>query len=108
MRGAEEVAFENFVVVQCVQALLGLISQHMNTISVQIVDGGIKLYFAMSECDEDDLEDIEDAVLEFEALTDSKLSVETDVHVGMAGPGWPGWPFRRLYSARPTKSGTQS
>jgi hypothetical protein len=95
---------ENMLVLDALQASLGLISADMRAVSVQLDPDKVVLHFAMRErnCDVD--EDIEDMVFELDALREGSTRIEASVYVGAPDQSWPGRAGRLLYLAKETLS----
>ncbi|MBB4743779.1 hypothetical protein BJY16_007238 [Actinoplanes octamycinicus] len=90
------------MVLDLVQAALGLISPEMWAISVHAEPDRILLYVAVHEHTAQVAEDVDDLVFELEALQDRAIAIEAAVHVGDPGAAWPGDLGRRVYLAKPT------
>ena len=69
--------WENYITAQATQASLGQIPAHALAVGVQVDGVQVRLRFQMSECTDDDQDDIDSIVSELEAL------VGQDVHVGV-------------------------
>lgn len=93
---------ENRLVLDVVQAALGLISQEIEAISFDLTAGHINLYIAVRERSQYVDEDVEDLVFEVEALQDDPVTIEPHIFVGSPGPEWPGNVGRRVYLAKGT------
>jgi hypothetical protein len=93
-------AWENRVVLDVVQAALGLISCDMRAISVRAELDRIILYVAVRERSPQVEEDIDDLVFELHALQDKLIEIEVSVHVGEPDTSWPGHFGRRVYVAK--------
>jgi hypothetical protein len=91
---------ENRLVLDVVQAALGLISPEMRAISVKRDSNRIILYVAVRERNAQVDEDIEDLLFELEALQDSPIAIEASVFVGAPNADWPGISGRRVYVAK--------
>lgn len=91
---------ENGVVLDVVQAALGLISREMRAISVCVESDRIILYVAVHERSAQVEEDVDDLVFELYALQDKLIDIEASVHVGKPGTAWPGYLGRRVYLAK--------
>jgi hypothetical protein len=92
---------ENGLVLDVVQAALGLISPEICAISVEQDSNRITLYVAVSESNAQVNEDIEDLVFELEALQDGPIAVEASIFVGAPSGDWPGINRRKIYMAKP-------
>ncbi|WP_030443539.1 hypothetical protein [Actinoplanes subtropicus] len=93
-------ARENRVVLDVVQAALGLISHEMRAISVRAEPDRITLYVAVHERSAQVEEDVDDLVFELHALQDKLIDIEASVHVGEPGAAWPGSLGRGVYRAK--------
>ncbi|TCB94442.1 hypothetical protein E0H26_21200 [Micromonospora zingiberis] len=91
---------ENRLVLDVVQAALGLISRVMRAISVDLDSNRIILHVAVHEHSAQVDEDIEDLVFELEALQDGSIAIESIIFVGAPSAGWPGNTGRRVYVAK--------
>jgi hypothetical protein len=92
---------ENRLVLDVVQAALGLISPEMRAISVEQNSSGITLYIAVSERNAQVDEDVEDLVFELEALQEGPIAIEASIFVGAPSRDWPGISRRKVYMAKP-------
>ncbi len=92
--------WENLVVLQVIQALLGLISKNMKAISVRVLDSRIILYFALEGKLEDDDEEIQDIMFELDAIFGGSVQVDVEIYIGLAGLDWPGRSCRPVYWAK--------
>lgn len=72
---------ENDVVIDLVQAMVGLVSSNFRSVSVDVSEGGPKFQFLLYEDSIDDREAISDIEFEFEALQDSPSNVAVEVLV---------------------------
>ncbi|MEU8661149.1 hypothetical protein [Actinoplanes philippinensis] len=88
------------MVLDVVQAALGLISPEMRAISFELSSDRISLYIAVRERNQHVDEDVEDLVFDLEALQDGPVAVEPHIFVGPPGPEWPGNSGRRVYLAK--------
>jgi hypothetical protein len=93
---------ENRLVLDVVQAALGLISREMRAISVDQDSNRINLYVAVYDRNVRVDEDVEDLVFELEALQDGPVIIESHVFVGAPNLEWPGSSGRRVYVAKET------
>lgn len=91
---------ENRVVLDVVQAALGLISREMRAISVRAEQHRILLYVAVHERTAQVSEDIDDLVFELEALQEGPVTIDASVYEGEPGAAWPGSLARRVYWAK--------
>ncbi|AGL14836.1 hypothetical protein [Actinoplanes sp. N902-109] len=91
---------ENKLVLDVVQAALGVISHEMLAISVERADNGIKLYVAVSELNEQVEEDVDDLVFELQALQERLVQIEFFIYVGKVSADWPGISARRVYVSK--------
>ena len=95
----DELIRENRVTLQVVQALIGLITSHMKTISIDVTEDRVVLRYAMTERDEVDQDAIEDAIFELDALLGGHVLIETEVQVGIKHPDDAVPQGRRIYQA---------
>ena len=93
-------ARENGVVLDVVQAALGLISHDMWAISVRVEPDRIILYVAVRARSAQVEEDVDDLVFELSALQDKLIDIDVLVHAGEPGTAWPGHLGRRVYLAK--------
>ncbi len=91
---------ENELVLDALQASLGLISTSMRAVSVQLGSDKIILHFAVHEQNSDVDEDIDDMLFELDALRGGATRIEASVHVGAPNGAWPGRVGRLLYLAK--------
>ncbi|WP_245670150.1 hypothetical protein [Micromonospora mirobrigensis] len=91
---------ENRLVLDVVQAALGLISREMRAISVELRLDRVILHVAVHERNAQVEEDVEDLVFELAALQDGQIEIESSVFVGEPNSGWPGSSGRRVYVAK--------
>lgn len=95
---------ENALVLDTVQAALGLISVPMRAISVQVTPERVILHFALRERNADVDEDIVDVLADLEALQDGPMRMEATVHVGAPDSSWAGRAGRFVYWAKEADS----
>jgi hypothetical protein len=93
---------ENRVVLDAVQAALGLISREMRAISVCTEPGRIVLHVAVREWTPQVEEDVDDLIYELDALQDRSVEIKASVHVGEPSATWPGSLGRRVHVAKQT------
>jgi hypothetical protein len=93
---------ENRLVLDVVQAALGLISREMRAISIDQDSNRINLYVAVRERNAQVDEDVEDLVFELDALQDGPVRIESHIFVGAPNLEWPGNSGRRVYVAKET------
>lgn len=91
---------ENQVVLDVVQAALGLISREIRAIAVRAEQDRIHLYVLVHERSTQVAEDIEDLIFELEALQEGPVAIEASVHEDESGAPWPGSRARRVYRAK--------
>jgi hypothetical protein len=89
-------AWENYVVVQAVQALLGLVSGDVLALSAEISRGGVVLHFESAKVTDEVREDAEEACFELDVLLDGKVGVSAQCHEGLSQP-WPSPGRRPIY-----------
>jgi len=91
---------ENRLVLDVVQAALGLISPEIRAISVKRDSSRITLYVAVWARNAQVDEDIDDLVFELEALQDGPITLEASIFVGAPSGDWPGISGRSIYMAK--------
>ncbi|WP_416904400.1 hypothetical protein [Micromonospora echinospora] len=91
---------ENRLVLDVVQAALGLISGYIRAISIGLEPQRVILHIAIHRHSAQVDEDIEDLVFGFEALQDRNIAVEAAVFVGAPNADWPGRSGRLVYVAK--------
>ena len=91
---------ENFLVLQTLQASLGLISPEISGISIQLDGERIVLYFAVRHGAAELEEDVEDIIFELDALLGGKIPLEARVYEGRPNSDWPGRQYRLIYLAK--------
>lgn len=91
---------DNSLVLQAVQASLGLISCDVSGISISITTDRIVWHFALKRETEEVREDIEDMLFEFDALLAGSVALESRVYVGDPDARWPGRGGRLIYLAK--------
>ena len=99
---SEQQRWENYVVAQTAQALLGLVSPRLRAVAVQ-TDADreqVLLYFAMSECEDEDREDVSDVAFELDVLLEGHTRIGTDIYVGSDLAQWPGRGKRLVFRAK--------
>jgi hypothetical protein len=91
---------ENMLVLDTLQASLGLISEDMRGISVQVQPEKIVLHFALREQNVSVDADIEDMIFELDALREGAIRIEASIYVGAPDNAWPGREGRLIYLAK--------
>jgi hypothetical protein len=91
---------ENGLVLDALQASLGLVSPGMKAIAVLLDVDRIVLHFAVSERSPDIDEDIDDIAFELDALREGSIAIVTEVHVGVPDASWSGRAGRLVYLAK--------
>src|SRR5688572_6544281 len=71
---------ENLQVLRLVQAMLGALSPNFKAVFISCGDG-VVLRFVLGEDRAEDREEVDDIVLEFEALQDGAINVDADIVV---------------------------
>ena len=105
-RPADEVAWENEVVLNVVQVLCGGISANMRAIAVEVDPNGRRaiVHFALRRNRESDREEIDDRISELYALFDQPLQVDISATVWVGRDwvrsDWVGREQRLVYSAK--------
>jgi hypothetical protein len=94
------IEWENYVVVQVIQALLGFVTCRMTSVSVRAERDLVTLFFAFDSHEPADSEDIEDICFELDVLLDGKVRIDSRIHVGADDDAWDGYSFRRVYRAK--------
>ena len=92
--------WENFVVLQTNQALIGLVAPHLLAVSVKATDDEAVLYFAFERDDFDNQEDADDICAELDVFLEGKVQITAEVHVGPDDESWEGSSHRRVYRAK--------
>lgn len=92
---------ENVLVLQTVQALIGLISSNMQAISIQLEDERVIVHFAVRRITSELEEDIDDIIFELDALIPGWMTAEAQVYVGKPDSNWIGRNFRKVYMEKP-------
>jgi hypothetical protein len=93
-------SFENKLVLDTVQAALGLISPEMRAISIVVESSRVVVHVAVHESTAQVVEDVEDLVFELQALQEKALTVESVIFEGPPHAGWSGNSGRRIYVAK--------
>jgi hypothetical protein len=94
--GPSVLAWENHVVVQAVQALLGLLSEEVMAVSAEISVASVVLHFYAYRVTGELREDAEEACFELDVLLDGKVDVSAQCHEGLS-QAWPGLGRRPIY-----------
>ncbi|MDG4787111.1 hypothetical protein O7626_14430 [Micromonospora sp. WMMD1102] len=97
---ASRLEYENEVVLDALQASLGLISEYVRAVSVQIHEDKITLHFAVHEQNAGVDEDIDEMIFELDALRDGSVRIEASVYVGIPDGAWPGRGGRLLFLSK--------
>ncbi|WP_409463235.1 hypothetical protein [Amycolatopsis sp. GA6-003] len=92
---------ENVLVLQVVQAAIGLISAKMQAISVQMDDENVIVHFAVRQLTSEIQEDIDDIMSELDALLPGRIKSEALIHVGDPDSSWIGRDYRKVYMEKP-------
>lgn len=93
---APALAWENYVVVQLVQALLGLVSADVLAVSAEISRGVVVLHFESAKVTSELRDDAEEACFELDVLLDGKVGVSSQCHEGLS-QNWPSPGRRPIY-----------
>lgn len=96
--------YENMMVLDTLQASLGLISEDMRGISVQLQSEKVVLHFAIRERNATIDSDIEDMIFELDALREGAIRIEASLYVGAPDSAWPGRKGRLIYLAKEVDS----
>lgn len=91
---------ENRLVLDVVQAALGLISREVRAISVELDANRIILHVAVYEHSAQVEEDVEDLLFELDALQNGSIAIKSSIFVGAPNADWPGNSGRRVYAAK--------
>jgi hypothetical protein len=98
-----KLAWENHVVLVAVQASLGNVGPDVRGIAVEAGADRVTFHVALGQRSPRSDEDIDDMLVEFDAGTagcvQGDFTLGTVVTVGDAGPGWSGYPWRRIFLA---------
>lgn len=103
MRPGAGLAWENQVVIQLVQALLGMVSQPQLGVAIEFDGDALTLHFAVSELTDELQSDIAEVVADLEGgLWPLTPRVSSRVYVGSAenNGGWEGRQHRLVYLAK--------
>ncbi|CCH16745.1 RHS repeat-associated core domain-containing protein [Micromonospora lupini] len=95
---------ENRLVLDVVQAALGLISPEILAISVKGDPSRIALYVAVRVRNAQVDEDVEDLVFELETLQSGPTAIEVSIFVGAPIGDWPGISGRSVYLAKASEN----
>ncbi|MFE2413443.1 hypothetical protein ACFXDE_34420 [Kitasatospora sp. NPDC059408] len=95
---------ENDVVLQALQATLGLITENVNAIAVQAAHDRIVLHFSISRNSPEFEEDVEDIEFDLDAILEGRVLIESQVHLGPPDDSWPGRAWRLIYLANSRRS----
>jgi hypothetical protein len=96
---------ENGLVLDAMQASLGLISAKIYAISVARGVEVIVMHFAVAELSVDVEEDVDDILFELDALRGGTEKIEASVHVGFPDGAWSGRSGRLFYLAPEPRAG---
>lgn len=91
---------ENMLVLQAVQASLGLVSLDVLGVSVEAGPGQVVLHFAVKRETEGVNEDVDDIIFELDALLEGSERLESRVYLGAPHENWPGRIWRLIYLAK--------
>lgn len=91
-------SWENYVVVQLVQALLGLVSENVAAIAAQISTKAVVLHFAVKELSVETDDDIDHVCFELDVLLDGKVRISSTSKIGTEW--WPPHGSRRIYRSK--------
>ncbi len=92
-----DLAWQNYVVAQCAQAMIGLISHSIRQVGCVVTEQKVELRF-FADRSEDLLEDIDDICFELDVLLDS--NTEIAVSIDSESLDWSAPGLRGLYSAK--------
>ncbi len=91
----------NYLVVILTQAMIGLVSQSMLGVALEVNDEGVVLHFAVSAASPELAEDIEEIVGDFDAfLVPDTPPLEVKVFEGTPFYGWAGTSAREVFRAK--------
>ena len=93
---------ENMLVLQAVQASLGLVSPDVLGISVKAELDKVVLHFAVSQQTDPVREDVSDIIFELDALLEGSELLESRIYLGIPDDNWPGRTGRLIYLAKPS------
>ena len=93
---------ENMLVIQAVQASLGLVSPDVLGISVEARHSQVILHFAVKRKTPDIGEDIDEIMFEFDALLEGSEILKSRIYLGVPDKNWPGRVGRLIYLAKPS------
>lgn len=97
---SESLQRENDLVLDLVQASQGLISRDIGEITIEVYEGGVRIFFAVRADNTQIREDVDDIAFELSVLVDRSLNIETHIEVGAFRPDWPGASHRPFYRAK--------
>jgi hypothetical protein len=101
-RNAEELAFENSLVLNVLQGTFGLISERIKGISIKVDPDGLMIYFAVSPLTAEVEEDIDQIAGDAEAFGGiNGPDVRYEIYDGAADARWPGFENRMIFRAKP-------
>ena len=106
---ARHKVLENIVVLHLTQAMLGLISQSLQAVAVDVAPERLVVHFAYSSDAPEHRDDVEDILADLDALLDNDdvpndWKIEPLLHVGPVDESWPGLPFRRVFETKSARS----
>jgi hypothetical protein len=90
----------NLLVLQALQASIGLISHDMLGVAVEREPDRVVLHFCLAERSETVDEDIDQMVFELDALLGGKVKIEALPYLGTTDSAWPGRRGRLLWLAK--------
>ncbi|WP_290052612.1 hypothetical protein [Amycolatopsis solani] len=92
-----ELERENILVLQLVQASIGLISPEIYAISIQLQDSHVTVHFAVQKVTSALREDVDDIIFELDALIPGSMTSKALIHQGMPDSHWTGRQYRMVY-----------
>ncbi len=93
-------AWENYVVAQVAQAMLGLLSAEVTAVACRVGTDVIELHVvAAGDVDED----VEEICFELDVLLDGSVAVASEIYESPSALDWSDATLRGIYSAKPSE-----
>lgn len=93
----QDLSIENEVVVQLVQAMLGLISSRLRAVAVRVNETEISIFFLYHEIQPSDRDDVEDICFELDVLLEGKYYIITEIEWKVPRSKWEGRNERGIF-----------
>ena len=100
---SKDVSAENFVIVQFVQAMIGLVSSRLRAVAIQLNGSEVLARFLYDVVQPSDREDVEDICFELDVLLEGKHRIISEVKEAIPISEWEGKNERRIYLAKTDK-----